>query len=297
LAKTLKAHGFNVWLDEKELLIGDPLPQKVSEAIDRARAVIIVVSAASGKSKWLRFELNKATQRMITGGCRVLPVLIQRAELFPELSALLYADFRKRPRSAWRTLLETLRIEASRYPKIPRYRLDSSNALDRQRALDKLIQAEFDGHGWADMDISATRSVSWEVLTLYQRPGPEISVAYQEVTDYIDKREPLMIHDWDDFVLTQQDEYGEQFGLLVSQRPPSSQLRDQLYADSSHVRYAVHRRTWHPKVAATILCDVSDRPSEAASLARIHRVQALIIRLDRESRESDAPIGSLHSSD
>ena len=68
-------------MDEKKLIAGDALGKKISEALGRAEVVLVVVSEASAKSKWLSFELNKATERMIAGQCRLIPVVIDKAEL------------------------------------------------------------------------------------------------------------------------------------------------------------------------------------------------------------------------
>jgi hypothetical protein len=93
LAHKIEKAGFRVWLDEKELLVGDSLPKKISEAIKSASVVLVVVSSASIQSRWLSFELNQATQKMVEGKCRVIPVVIEQTELPPEVTGLLYADF------------------------------------------------------------------------------------------------------------------------------------------------------------------------------------------------------------
>ena len=65
LTHRIEKEGFRVWLDEKKLIAGDPLGKTISEALDRASVVLVVVSKASVKSRWLSFELNKATERMV----------------------------------------------------------------------------------------------------------------------------------------------------------------------------------------------------------------------------------------
>jgi hypothetical protein len=52
------------------------------------RVILVVVSKASVASKWLRYELNVATDRMIKGECRVIPVVIDETPLPAELAKI-----------------------------------------------------------------------------------------------------------------------------------------------------------------------------------------------------------------
>src|SRR6266704_928925 len=81
LAARLDKLHFRVWLDEHDLIAGDPLPQSIGKALQEARVVLVVVSKASVASKWLRFEVNVATERMIKGECRVIPIVIDETPL------------------------------------------------------------------------------------------------------------------------------------------------------------------------------------------------------------------------
>ena len=81
LAARLEKSQFHVWLDEHDLIAGDPLPESIGKALQAARVILVVVSKASVASKWLRYELNIATERMIKGECRVIPIVIENATL------------------------------------------------------------------------------------------------------------------------------------------------------------------------------------------------------------------------
>lgn len=95
LAARLEKSHFPVWLDEHDLIAGDPLPESIGKALQAAKVVLVVVSKASVASKWLRYELNVATERMIKGECRVIPIVIDETPLPAEVRGLLYADCRK----------------------------------------------------------------------------------------------------------------------------------------------------------------------------------------------------------
>jgi hypothetical protein len=80
LKRRLEEEGYETLLDEKDLLVGDPLATKIFEAIHTARVVIVVVSEASVASNWLKHEVNAAARRMVEGRCRLIPVLIGNVE-------------------------------------------------------------------------------------------------------------------------------------------------------------------------------------------------------------------------
>lgn len=73
LADRITKGGFQVWLDERDLVVGDPLAENISKALTSARVVLVIVSSTSVNSRWLRYELNLATERMVKGLCRVIP--------------------------------------------------------------------------------------------------------------------------------------------------------------------------------------------------------------------------------
>ena len=62
LAHRIEKEGFRVWLDEKKIVAGDALGKTISEALDRASVVLVVVSKASAESRWLSFELKPNRQ-------------------------------------------------------------------------------------------------------------------------------------------------------------------------------------------------------------------------------------------
>jgi hypothetical protein len=112
LTRRIEKEGFRVWLDEKKLIAGDVLGKTISEALDRASVVLVVVSKASVKSRWLSFELNKATERMVKGECRVIPVVIEKIELPAEVKGLMFADFTSSFKFGFKAVLTALQHEA-----------------------------------------------------------------------------------------------------------------------------------------------------------------------------------------
>ncbi|MFI9452463.1 toll/interleukin-1 receptor domain-containing protein [Amycolatopsis sp. NPDC052450] len=82
----------DVWIDERELRVGERLTA-IGEAIARADQLIVVVSTASANSYWVAEEIDMAG----AAGVRVLPVLLEDVppDWAPRLSEMAHADFRR----------------------------------------------------------------------------------------------------------------------------------------------------------------------------------------------------------
>ena len=59
LAKDLELFGFSVWWDTS-LLPGDEFPDLIKQQIDAAKAVVVIWTPSSVKSKWVRAEAQRA---------------------------------------------------------------------------------------------------------------------------------------------------------------------------------------------------------------------------------------------
>ena len=60
LAKDLKGIGVDSFLDEKDITLGDPIPQKVSHGLRNCSALVVILSPGSLKSQWVPFEIGQA---------------------------------------------------------------------------------------------------------------------------------------------------------------------------------------------------------------------------------------------
>jgi hypothetical protein len=91
LAEELRRASIEVWMDERELRVGESL-SSIADAIGRARFLVVVVSRSSANSFWVQEEIDLAEQ----AGVAVLPVLVEDIppEWAPRLSGLAHADFR-----------------------------------------------------------------------------------------------------------------------------------------------------------------------------------------------------------
>lgn len=76
-ATELRARGLDVWLDQWEMLPGDSLVKKIfTEGLDRAGAVIVVVSSISVTKRWVAEELDAAVVQRIERDTRLIPVVL-----------------------------------------------------------------------------------------------------------------------------------------------------------------------------------------------------------------------------
>ena len=210
LAQLIQKEGFQVWLDEKELMVGDSLPNKISEALKSSSVVLVVVSSAAVQSRWLAFELNQATQKMVEGKCRVIPVVIEKIELPPEVTGLLYADFTNDPKSALSSIITALKHEAR------------SHAVNRafwSRA-EQLLADAFGSTGSVSTlsDGYYSQDFSAVFLPPKGKTSEDITIPYETVSDYSNKQKPLP-EIWATEYSEAIDGFGEKLALVVSQRP------------------------------------------------------------------------------
>lgn len=212
LTQRLWREGYQVWLDEKELVPGDALANRLSDALKEARVVIVVVTPASRRSKWLAFELNKATERMVKGECRIIPVLAGRVALPSELEGIVYSDFRRSPKKGMTSLMAALDNEVSLAVR------------GSWRELDSLIEDAFDSSGWSSR-VGGYESLDYSFVTLKRlarRSGNDVfgdgEIVYDTIHDYGGRGKPLDDDWWNEY-RNVHDRYGEIFHLVVSERP------------------------------------------------------------------------------
>lgn len=107
LAKDLKSKGMHVWYDQWELRVGDSLIDKINAGIRSQDYIVVVLSKASVRSKWVMKELNAGFIRELDEKRIVLlPVLIEDCDIPPLLSDKVYADFRHDYTAGLRKLLD-----------------------------------------------------------------------------------------------------------------------------------------------------------------------------------------------
>jgi len=269
LAARLKKSQFDAWLDERDLIAGDPLPESIGKALQAAKVILVVVSKASVASKWLRYELNVATERMIKGECRVIPIVIDETPLPPEVRGLLYADCRKGLASGIPSIVTALTHEARR----------AAMEHSFSSRVDKLVEEIFEGHGWCSPNLY--RGQDWEVVAM---PVPDVDggeqdAFYDAISDYglswRGKSEPLD-EGWLNEFQRGISDIQTDFALIVSERPVEFNVE----RSSTFPNVAVRRFKWDDLGMTSlqiVIVDFSGIHEEEQQKAALHEAKKLLI--------------------
>lgn len=210
LAKRLEQAGYSVWLDEKELRVGDALSAEISAALKASPIVIVVVSPSSVKSKWLDYELSIATERMVIGECRVIPVVIGDVTPPAQVTGLLYADFRKGFALGVRAITSALEHEK-------RSRLAAAPIYVRVR---EAVSRAFGGIGSVS-EVGGYKGDDWQTVTVPvpSEGDPESTdVHYDWASSYVKPPKPLTaswLSEFHDFA----DKIEQPLNLIVTDQP------------------------------------------------------------------------------
>jgi hypothetical protein len=261
LAARLEKSQFHVWLDEHDLIAGDPLPESIGKALQAAKVILVVVSKASVASKWLRYELNIATERMIKGECRVIPIVIDDTPLPAEVRGLLYADCRKGLVSGTPSILTALKHEDRR----------AEMEYSFSSRVGKLVDETFEGRGFVSPILY--RGQDWDVVTMPipDLDGNEQDAFYDAIPDYGRRRgkpEPLEEGWLDEFERGVEDTQSE-FALIVSERPVQFKVDQR---SSTFPNVAVRRFKWehlgmtHRQIVVVDFSGMNDEEQQKAAL-------------------------------
>ena len=92
LAREIEAAGHQVWLDEREIRVGDSIVGKIDDGLARADYVVLCYSS-HGDSSWTMAEWHSTLARELNGDrVKLLPVLLSGGEVPPILAGKKYAD-------------------------------------------------------------------------------------------------------------------------------------------------------------------------------------------------------------
>lgn len=113
LTRDVASLGVNVWLDEREIGVGDSIPSKIQEGLVRSDVLALWVTPAALASRWVLDEWqSKYVQQLEVDKTLVLPLLAGHVVLPPFLAQRKYADFRKSYMVGLGELARTLDREA-----------------------------------------------------------------------------------------------------------------------------------------------------------------------------------------
>ncbi|HHE32557.1 MAG TPA: toll/interleukin-1 receptor domain-containing protein [Chlorobaculum parvum] len=120
LATDLRVLGYDVWLDEWSIVVGQHIATEIEKGIQKADFIILLLSKSSTKSHWVDREWKIAYwEELKSQTTTVLPVLIDDCELPTLIQDKKYADMRNSYAVGFRDLVDA----------IERYKSTSSSIL------------------------------------------------------------------------------------------------------------------------------------------------------------------------
>lgn len=265
LVKRLDKAGFDTWLDEHEMVPGDPLAKKIAEGVSEAKIVLVVVSPNSVNSKWLKYELNIATERMVKGDCRVIPLVIGDVEPPPEVRGLLYADFRESFARGFKSILTALLYEEGRAAATASFWLNAK----------RLVEKVFGSIGYS-FSVGGYKSDDHE-LVFVRAPGQSdghVDVIYDQQSVHGHRSEPLDGGWFSEYREVMEQSHANLY-LMVTERPVGFEVV-RPYADMPSVSYRVIEE-WDDKIRGyAVFVDLSNVKEDADRLRALARARDLL---------------------
>ena len=111
IADSLEKAGFEYWLDKKDILIGQPILDRLREGIiSESDYTLIILSANSVISEWCRFELRMAYEKeMSLRRIVALPIRVDQAEVPMEVRTKKYYQLDPRSKASMNSLVSEIK--------------------------------------------------------------------------------------------------------------------------------------------------------------------------------------------
>lgn len=183
LAQGLRAYDIEVWLDEVDLAIGQPLRKRLQEAIATKDHVVVVLSTHAMASSWVREEIRIAEEVERQGDRSILlPVVIDdvpEEDLRAALGDRVHADFRLASdfETSLVTLLRSMSVLSSFADRIdlleetPSFSAHRNEHVHQGRALLQELALH------REMEVPHYRSwILWELLTAHMAGDYPVNV-------------------------------------------------------------------------------------------------------------------------
>ena len=152
----------------------------------------------------------------------------------------------------------------------------------REESLPNLaVYRAFDGISSGTVDISATRSEDWEWVSIKMPEGRTVDIAYKAVVQYGERSEMLGKFDWDDWTEAVA-RIGDEYSLLVSERPISRELTEKLEKKSEGIWvesvdvYSSSRFRIYPSPQLHVLVYLEKGIDKAQAIERLLKAKAII---------------------
>ena len=110
IVSALDSLGLSVWIDRREIKLGDSFVEKINQGLGSANYVLVLFSNAAIKSQWVTREWmsSLASQSTI-----IIPILLENGAIPPLLKDIPYINFVTDPQKGLKELTEFFQREFS----------------------------------------------------------------------------------------------------------------------------------------------------------------------------------------
>lgn len=218
----LQKEGYDVWLDEMDLKLGDKLTTEIGNALARAKIVIVLVSENSLRSQWFNYEINIAIERMIKEEIKLIPLLIDNVNPPDNLRGILYGNLKSTPKKTWVQLMSAIDLDYKHF--------EFTSTIN---SLSKYTREVFGpiSHSWSLNTGPFNRDDADSELLTVDINGEEFEIIYTEARAYSDQ--VLSLSDWSEYqdILSKRgwnSNQEGQYSLLVTDYSLSTELKQKL---------------------------------------------------------------------
>ncbi len=114
LAADLTKNGISVWLDEREIRVGESIPERVGQGLAESDYFLIALSKNSIDSAWVKKELNQALVSEIEKRqTHILPLRLSDCEIPTLIRDKKYADFSSSYKDGLNDLIHAMNPQSS----------------------------------------------------------------------------------------------------------------------------------------------------------------------------------------
>lgn len=94
VADDLESLGLNIWLDEKKIIAGDSITDKLSDGLSKYDVFLIFLSEKSVNAPWVKEELRVALNKRIKteGKLKIIPVILEECQIPVFLEDYVYVN-------------------------------------------------------------------------------------------------------------------------------------------------------------------------------------------------------------
>lgn len=111
-----KTHA-RIFVDSREMLVGDSIVQRINEFADKADFIVLIISSDWSESEWAQQEL----EIVLSSQKRILPLVIDGEAIPKQLNGIMFADFRNDPEEALNQIVDSV----LKRPRHAEYEADS----------------------------------------------------------------------------------------------------------------------------------------------------------------------------